>query len=74
MQTCLREIVYQAMTPAGEVDLHSDSGYRRLSGDADGDAAGYGNRGANLLWCGNTPSGMPVVHLIDACCKSRRLQ
>eukprot|EP00959_Pyramimonas_sp_CCMP1952_P452994 9467507-Pyramimonas_sp.AAC.1 len=27
LQACRRKIVYQAMTPTGEVDLHSDSGY-----------------------------------------------
>eukprot|EP00959_Pyramimonas_sp_CCMP1952_P457067 9474241-Pyramimonas_sp.AAC.1 len=62
------------MTPTGEVDLHSDSGCRRLSGDADDDVAGYGIRGANLLRRGHTSSGKPVVHLIDAYCKSHRLQ
>eukprot|EP00959_Pyramimonas_sp_CCMP1952_P198619 4154697-Pyramimonas_sp.AAC.1 len=48
------------MTPTGEVDLRSDSGYRRLSG--------------NLLRPGNTPSGKPVVHRIDAYFKPHRLQ
>eukprot|EP00959_Pyramimonas_sp_CCMP1952_P169466 3540231-Pyramimonas_sp.AAC.1 len=62
------------MTPTGEVDLHSDSGYQRLTRDADDDANGYGIRGASLLRRGNTSSGKPVVHLIDAHCKSRRLQ
>eukprot|EP00959_Pyramimonas_sp_CCMP1952_P444282 9301875-Pyramimonas_sp.AAC.1 len=62
------------MNPTGEVDLHSDSGHRRLSGDADDDVKGYGIRGAILLRRGNTLSGKLVVHLIDAHCKSRRLQ
>eukprot|EP00959_Pyramimonas_sp_CCMP1952_P298648 6246709-Pyramimonas_sp.AAC.1 len=62
------------MTPTGEVALRSDSGYRRLSGDADGEVKGYGIRGANLLRRGNTSTGTPVVHLIDAHCESRRLQ
>eukprot|EP00959_Pyramimonas_sp_CCMP1952_P438115 9171854-Pyramimonas_sp.AAC.1 len=62
------------MTPTGEVDLRSDSGYRRLSGDADNEVKGYGICGAKLLRRGNTPVGAPVVHLIDAHCKSRRLQ
>eukprot|EP00959_Pyramimonas_sp_CCMP1952_P331571 6943178-Pyramimonas_sp.AAC.1 len=57
------------MTPTSEVDLHIDSGYRRLSGDADDEASG-----ANLLRRGNAPSGKPVVHLVDAHCKSHRLQ
>eukprot|EP00959_Pyramimonas_sp_CCMP1952_P102679 2147614-Pyramimonas_sp.AAC.1 len=61
------------MSPTGEVDLRSDSGDRRLSGDADGDVRGNGIRGANLLRRGNASSGKPVVHLSDAHCKSRRL-
>eukprot|EP00959_Pyramimonas_sp_CCMP1952_P133040 2781381-Pyramimonas_sp.AAC.1 len=35
LQACPKKIVDQSMTPTGEIDLHSDSGYRRLSGDAD---------------------------------------
>eukprot|EP00959_Pyramimonas_sp_CCMP1952_P052432 1096174-Pyramimonas_sp.AAC.1 len=62
------------MTPTSEVDLHNDSGCRRLNGDADDDVRGYGIRGANLLRRGNTSSGKPVVHLTDAHCKSHRLQ
>eukprot|EP00959_Pyramimonas_sp_CCMP1952_P300081 6276564-Pyramimonas_sp.AAC.1 len=62
------------MNPTGAVDLHSDSGYRRRSGDADDDEKGYGTRGANLLRRGNTSAGKPVVRLIDAHCKSHRLQ
>eukprot|EP00959_Pyramimonas_sp_CCMP1952_P414111 8676290-Pyramimonas_sp.AAC.1 len=49
LQACPKKIVYQAMTLTGEVDLYSDSGSRRLSGDADGDVKGYGIRGSNLL-------------------------
>eukprot|EP00959_Pyramimonas_sp_CCMP1952_P016750 355170-Pyramimonas_sp.AAC.1 len=30
LQACPKKIVYQAMTPTGEVDLRSDTGYRRL--------------------------------------------
>eukprot|EP00959_Pyramimonas_sp_CCMP1952_P220251 4605016-Pyramimonas_sp.AAC.1 len=62
------------MNPTGEVDLHSDAGYRRLSGDADDDVEGCGIRWANLLRRGITSSGKPVVLLIDAYCKSHRLQ
>eukprot|EP00959_Pyramimonas_sp_CCMP1952_P096753 2022533-Pyramimonas_sp.AAC.1 len=62
------------MTPTGEVDLHSDSSYRRLSGDADVEVKGYGIRGASLLRRRSTPSDKPAVHLMDAHCKSRRLQ
>eukprot|EP00959_Pyramimonas_sp_CCMP1952_P172902 3613125-Pyramimonas_sp.AAC.1 len=65
LQACPNKTVYQAMDPTGEVDLHSDSGYRCLSGDADDDVKCNGFRGANLLRRGNTSSGEPVVHLID---------
>eukprot|EP00959_Pyramimonas_sp_CCMP1952_P067182 1402269-Pyramimonas_sp.AAC.2 len=54
LQACPKKIVYHAMTPTGEVDLHSDSGCRRLSGDADDEVKGYGIRGAGLLRRGNT--------------------
>eukprot|EP00959_Pyramimonas_sp_CCMP1952_P382920 8023622-Pyramimonas_sp.AAC.1 len=67
LQACPKKIVYQAMTPTGEVDLYSDSGRRRLIGDADDEVKDYGIRGANLLRRGSAPSGKPVVHLIDAC-------
>eukprot|EP00959_Pyramimonas_sp_CCMP1952_P415704 8710304-Pyramimonas_sp.AAC.1 len=56
LQACPKKTVYQAMTPTGDLDLHSDSGFRRLSGDADDDVKGYGIPGANLLRRGNTPS------------------
>eukprot|EP00959_Pyramimonas_sp_CCMP1952_P024443 513177-Pyramimonas_sp.AAC.1 len=49
LQACPKEIANQAMTPTGEVDLRSYSGYRRLSGDAGDEVKGYGIRGANLL-------------------------
>eukprot|EP00959_Pyramimonas_sp_CCMP1952_P208140 4354020-Pyramimonas_sp.AAC.1 len=48
LQVCPMKIVYPSMTPTGEVDLHSDSGYRRLSGGADDEVNGRGIRGANL--------------------------
>eukprot|EP00959_Pyramimonas_sp_CCMP1952_P115989 2424738-Pyramimonas_sp.AAC.1 len=67
---CPKKIIYRSMTPTGEVDLHSDSGYRRLGGNSDDEVKGYGTRGANPLRRGSTPSGAaPVVHLIDAYCK-----
>eukprot|EP00959_Pyramimonas_sp_CCMP1952_P410330 8599537-Pyramimonas_sp.AAC.1 len=74
LQACPKQIIYQSMTPTGDVDVRSDSGYRRLSGNADDEVKGYGIRGANLLRRGSAPSGKPVVQLIDAYCKSLRLQ
>ena len=49
LQSGPKKLVYQTMVPTGEVDLHSDSGYRRLNGDADDEVQGRGIRGANLL-------------------------
>eukprot|EP00959_Pyramimonas_sp_CCMP1952_P000737 14482-Pyramimonas_sp.AAC.1 len=74
LQAWPKKTVYRSMTPTGEVDLRSDSGFRRLSGDADDEVNGYGIRGANLLRRGIAPTGKPVVHLIDARCESHRLQ
>eukprot|EP00959_Pyramimonas_sp_CCMP1952_P037146 777217-Pyramimonas_sp.AAC.2 len=62
------------MTPTGEVDLRSDSGHRRPNADADDEVGGRGVRGANLLLRGRALNDRAVVHLIDACCKSHRLQ
>eukprot|EP00959_Pyramimonas_sp_CCMP1952_P425160 8905456-Pyramimonas_sp.AAC.1 len=74
LQACPKKIVYQAMTPTGEVDLHGDSGYRRLNGDTEGEVEGHGIRRAVLLRRGEAPAGKPVAHLIDANCESHRLQ
>eukprot|EP00959_Pyramimonas_sp_CCMP1952_P216150 4521027-Pyramimonas_sp.AAC.2 len=38
LQACPKKIAYEAMTPTGEVDLRSDSGYRRLRRGADDEA------------------------------------
>ena len=65
-----KKLIYQAMTQTGEVDLRSDSGHRRLDGDADTEIKGRGIRGANLLRRGRAQAGKPVVHLVDAHCKS----
>eukprot|EP00959_Pyramimonas_sp_CCMP1952_P098465 2058504-Pyramimonas_sp.AAC.1 len=56
LQVCPKKIVYQAMTPTGEVDLRSGSGYRLLNGDADDGVNGNGIHGSNLLRRGSTPS------------------
>ena len=37
LQSCPKKIAYPAMTPTDEVDVHSDSGYRCLTGDANDD-------------------------------------
>eukprot|EP00959_Pyramimonas_sp_CCMP1952_P059247 1237247-Pyramimonas_sp.AAC.1 len=48
-------IIHRLTIPTGQVDLHSDSGNRRLIGVEDDEATGYGIRGANLLLRGHTP-------------------
>eukprot|EP00959_Pyramimonas_sp_CCMP1952_P158394 3312591-Pyramimonas_sp.AAC.1 len=62
------------MKPTNEVDIHSDSGYRKLTGEEDDDTKGYGIRGANVLRRGNSPQGKSVIHLCVGLCKSHRLQ
>eukprot|EP00959_Pyramimonas_sp_CCMP1952_P315715 6608070-Pyramimonas_sp.AAC.1 len=50
---CPQKIVH-AMIPAGQVDLHSVSGDRRLKCDDDDEVRGYGIRRASLLRRGHT--------------------
>ena len=68
------KLVFPAMTCNATIDLHSDSGYRRLNGDDD-ETKGYGMRGLNVLRRGIAPNGNKnVVHLLDSACKFHRLQ
>eukprot|EP00959_Pyramimonas_sp_CCMP1952_P087632 1833631-Pyramimonas_sp.AAC.1 len=62
------------MKPTNEVDIRSDSGYRKLTKEEDDETRGYAIRGANVLRRGNSPQGNSVVHLCDGLCKSHRLQ
>eukprot|EP00959_Pyramimonas_sp_CCMP1952_P136241 2850734-Pyramimonas_sp.AAC.2 len=57
LQACPKKIVYQAMTLTGKVDLHSNSGYRRLNGDANDHVKGYGIRGQS---CYDVETRLPV--------------
>ena len=60
------------MTCTGTLDLHTDSGYRRVE-DAE-DYKGYGMRGLCLLRRGDRPNNKgSAVHLLDSVCKSHRL-
>ena len=54
-------------------DIHTDAGYRRMTGDDD-EVKGYGLRGMNLMRRGITPTGKQAVHFIEALCKSHRLK
>ena len=82
LQSSPKKLIYPAMTCLGQADLHTDSGYRRMT-EVD-DEKGYGMRGLNLLRRGvrrkqkgvhgreHPPQGQ-VVHLLDSICKSHRL-
>ena len=73
LQKAPQTLVFPAMKPTGDVDIHSDSGYRKLSG-ADDEVKGYGMRGMNLLRRGRDRQGNARVHLLDAQSKSHRLR
>ena len=68
-------MVFPAMECKRHLDLHTDSGYRRLTGEADDQVKGYGMRGMNVMRRGtNRHTGKEAVHLLDSICKSHRLQ
>ena len=72
LQSSPQKLVYPAMTCLGQADLHTDSGYRRMT-EVD-DEKGYGMRGLNLLRRGVRRKGQgQAVHLLDSICKSHRL-
>eukprot|EP00959_Pyramimonas_sp_CCMP1952_P333093 6974833-Pyramimonas_sp.AAC.1 len=62
------------MKPTNEVDIHSDSVYRKLTGEEDDGTKSYGIHGANVSRRGNSPQSKSVVHLCDGLCKSHQLQ
>eukprot|EP00973_Karenia_brevis_P092083 12410677-Karenia_brevis.AAC.1 len=53
------------------MDIHTDSGYRRIHNAED--IKGYGVRGMCLLRHGLNSSGKGVAHLMDSVCKSHML-
>eukprot|EP00959_Pyramimonas_sp_CCMP1952_P413140 8657275-Pyramimonas_sp.AAC.1 len=62
------------MAPTGEVDLYIDSGYRRLSGDADDDVKGNGIRGASLLRRGKKRHLVRSSYLAETLAAARDLE
>eukprot|EP00959_Pyramimonas_sp_CCMP1952_P378300 7924631-Pyramimonas_sp.AAC.1 len=42
-----KSIAFPRMKPTNEVYIHSDSGYRKFTGEEDDETKGYGIRGAN---------------------------
>eukprot|EP00959_Pyramimonas_sp_CCMP1952_P018017 381805-Pyramimonas_sp.AAC.1 len=69
-----KRIAFPRMKLTDEVDMHSDSVYRKPTGEEGDETKGYGIRGANVLRRGSLPQGKSVVHLCDGLCKSHRLQ
>ena len=73
LQAKPQKLVYPCMTPTGETDIHTDSGYRRMQEAEDATSfKGYGMRGMNLLRAGKHKDERRV-HLIDSAAKSHRL-
>ena len=67
-----KKLVFVAMKCSGHVDLHTDSGYRRIT-EAE-DVKGYGMRGLCLLRRGERLHNKgSVVHLLESICRSHRL-
>ena len=67
-----QKLIFKAMVCQKSVDLHTDSGYRRM--EKVDDEKGYGMRGLCLLRRGICyKTKKPVVHLLDSVCKSHRL-
>ena len=55
--------IFPRMNLSGDVDIHSDSGDRKLTGEEDDDTERYGVICATLLRRGHATGGKPVVHL-----------
>ena len=69
-----KKLVYPAMKCLKRVDMHTDSGHRRLSGGPEDVEKGYGTRGMNIMRRGAAAcSGGEVIHLIERVCKSHWL-
>ena len=57
VQRSPQKLIFPSMRCSGKIDLHSDSGYRRQTGEADDEVKGYGVRGMNVLRKGITKDG-----------------
>ena len=79
-----QKLIFPAMTCVNHIDIHTDSGYRRIE-SAD-DVKGYGMYGLCLLRRGkplatkranrgdtNLDTSREVIHLLESLCKSHRL-
>ena len=67
-----KTLLFPAMICTGQIDLHVDSGYRRMI-EVD-DEKGYGMRGLCLLRRGERRDKKgPAIHLLESICKSHKL-
>ena len=67
-----QKVIFKAMHCGEDVDLHTDSGYRRI--DSADETKGYGIRGMCLLRRGKSiHGGEDVIHLLESICRSHRL-
>ena len=67
-----QKLIFVGMKCSDTVDIHTDSGYRRM--DTTEDVKGYGIRGCVVLRKGlKFKTNEPAVHLLDSICKSHRL-
>ena len=65
VQQSPKKLVYVAMKPNGQVDLHSDSGYKRID-KAEDEQQCYGMRGLFVCRCGDPVNPVKKVHYTDA--------
>jgi hypothetical protein len=65
------KLIFKAMTCIKECDIHTDSGYRRMTEVED--VKGYGMRGLCLLRRGIGPDKKQIVHLLESICSEHSL-
>ena len=72
LQSSPKKLVFPAMQCKGMLDIHTDSGYRRMT-EVD-DEKGYGMRGLCLLRQGiRRDKNGECCHLLDSICRSHKL-
>ena len=62
LQYAPQKVIFPAMTCSGHMDLHTDSGYRRLTGEEDDEVKGYGMRGMNVMRKGIKRDNSQAIH------------
>ena len=74
LQQSPKKLIFPHMTCRGNLDIHTDSGYRRITEVED--IKGMGMRGCCLLRRGESKEGSTtreVIHLLESICKSHKL-